>query len=44
MANVRKTETKDINQLTELMHEYIVDFYQRPEPPMKSSSTFLYTT
>lgn len=33
MATLRKAEPKDINPLTELMYEYIVDFYERPEPP-----------
>ncbi|MGC9934339.1 hypothetical protein [Priestia aryabhattai] len=35
MTTVRKAEPKDINPLTELMYEYIVDFYERPEPPME---------
>ncbi|USL45403.1 hypothetical protein [Priestia megaterium] len=43
MATVRKAETKDINQLTELMYEYIVDFYQRPEPPVEKVHQLFYT-
>lgn len=43
MATVRKAEPKDINQLTELMYEYIVDFYQRPEPPMEKVHQLFYT-
>lgn len=30
--NVRLAETKDKKELTTLMYEYIVDFYQRPKP------------
>jgi ribosomal protein S18 acetylase RimI-like enzyme len=29
---VRTVESKDINQLTDLMYQYIVDFYKRPRP------------
>ncbi|MED4253328.1 GNAT family N-acetyltransferase [Priestia megaterium] len=43
MATVRKAESKDINQLTELMYEYIVDFYQRPKPPMEKVHQLFYT-
>lgn len=43
MANVRKAETKDINQLTELMYEYIVNFYQRPKPPIGKVHQIFYT-
>lgn len=43
MANIRKAEAKDINQLTDLMYEYIVDFYQRPKPPVEKIHQIFYT-
>ncbi len=30
--NVRPAEKKDRDELTKLMYEYVVDFYQRPRP------------
>ncbi|MFC4559763.1 GNAT family N-acetyltransferase [Virgibacillus kekensis] len=32
---VRTVESKDKNQLTELMYQYIVDFYKRPKPSIE---------
>ena len=32
---IRTSETKDLNQLTDLMYQYIVDFYERPKPPIE---------
>jgi GNAT superfamily N-acetyltransferase len=32
---VRAVEPKDINQLTELMYQYIVVFYKRPKPSIE---------
>ncbi|MFS0647528.1 N-acetyltransferase family protein [Siminovitchia sp. 179-K 8D1 HS] len=32
---VRPAEQKDKDPLTALMYEYIVDFYQRPKPPIE---------
>lgn len=43
MTNIRKAEAKDINQLTELMYEYIVDFYQKPKPPVEKVHQIFYT-
>jgi hypothetical protein len=31
-AIVRLAQSEDIEQLTDLMYEYIVDFYKRPKP------------
>ncbi|TMV49021.1 GNAT family N-acetyltransferase [Paenibacillus mesophilus] len=31
-VTIRNAETKDINPLTELMYQYITDFYKRPRP------------
>lgn len=33
---VRPAQTKDLDELTNLMFEYIVDFYQKPKPPIKN--------
>lgn len=32
---IRSAEPYDINQLTDLMYLYIVDFYKRPKPPIE---------
>ena len=32
---IRKVEAIDRDQLTELMYQYIVDFYKRPKPPIE---------
>lgn len=29
---IRTVENKDLNDLSELMYQYIVDFYKRPKP------------
>ncbi|WP_416656059.1 GNAT family N-acetyltransferase [Bacillus amyloliquefaciens] len=42
-TNIRKAEAKDINQLTEIMYEYIVDFYQRPKPSIEKVHQLFYT-
>lgn len=34
-VNVRPAEKKDREELTKLMYEYIVDFYQRPRPAVE---------
>ncbi|MFV2050710.1 GNAT family N-acetyltransferase [Metabacillus litoralis] len=33
---IRCVEKDDMNQLTDLMYQYIVDFYNRPKPPIKN--------
>lgn len=33
---IRCVEEDDMNQLTDLMYQYIVDFYKRPKPPIKN--------
>lgn len=33
-AIIRSAEAKDRELLTELMYQYIVDFYERPKPPI----------
>jgi GNAT superfamily N-acetyltransferase len=40
---VRTAEPKDINQLTELMYQYIVDFYKRPKPPIEKVHNLIET-
>ncbi|WP_088104192.1 GNAT family N-acetyltransferase [Halalkalibacter urbisdiaboli] len=36
MALIIKTvEQEDVNELTHLMYQYIVDFYKRPKPPIE---------
>lgn len=32
---IRPAKLDDLNVLTELMYEYIVDFYKRPKPPIE---------
>ncbi|MCX7571539.1 GNAT family N-acetyltransferase [Tumebacillus sp. DT12] len=32
-ATIRPAEERDVARLSELMYEYICDFYQRPRPP-----------
>lgn len=32
---VRSAQQGDLNELTELMYGYIVDFYKRPKPPIE---------
>jgi GNAT superfamily N-acetyltransferase len=32
---IRSAQSDDLNVLTELMYEYIVDFYKRPKPPIE---------
>ncbi|MEW4024818.1 N-acetyltransferase family protein [Bacillus sp. YAF8] len=32
---IRSAEPYDVKQLTDLMYLYIVDFYQRPKPPIE---------
>jgi hypothetical protein len=34
-TTIRKAETRDLEPLTELMRQYIVDFYQSPMPPIE---------
>jgi GNAT superfamily N-acetyltransferase len=31
---IRTVEKNDLNELTDLMYQYIVDFYKRPKPPI----------
>ncbi|WP_226670656.1 GNAT family N-acetyltransferase [Metabacillus litoralis] len=33
---IRSVEKDDMNQLTDLMYQYIVDFYKRPKPPIEN--------
>ncbi|MFC4323070.1 GNAT family N-acetyltransferase [Litchfieldia salsa] len=33
---IRTAEKDDLNQLTDLMYQYIVDFYKRPKPPIEN--------
>ncbi|WP_235420802.1 hypothetical protein [Jeotgalibacillus soli] len=40
---VRNAEFKDINQLTELMYKYVVDFYRRPKLPFENIHQLIYT-
>lgn len=40
---VRTIETKDKNQLTELMYQYIVDFYKRPNPSIEKVHNLIET-
>lgn len=32
---IRSTDKQDLNDLSDLMYQYIVDFYQRPKPPIE---------
>lgn len=35
---IRNAKPDDLNNLTELMYEYIVGFYQNPRPPIEKNS------
>lgn len=34
---IRTVEKQDSNDLTDLMYQYIADFYKRPKPPIEKS-------
>lgn len=40
---IRTSDTKDLNQLTDLMYQYIVDFYERPKPPIEKVHNLIET-
>lgn len=39
---VRPAQHGDLNQLTNLMYEYIVDFYERPRPPVENVQSLIH--
>ncbi|MBM7655460.1 GNAT family N-acetyltransferase [Neobacillus cucumis] len=40
---IRSVEHYDLNQLTDLMYQYIVDFYKRPKPPIEKIHNLIET-
>ncbi|TYR81631.1 GNAT family N-acetyltransferase [Priestia megaterium] len=41
MVVIRPVAEADVERLASLMKEYIVDFYQRPEPPRKAIISYI---
>lgn len=40
---IRTVEPRDLNHLTELMYQYIVDFYKRPKPSIEKVHNLIET-
>ncbi|MCR2823612.1 GNAT family N-acetyltransferase [Lederbergia panacisoli] len=40
---IRTVEHYDLNNLTDLMYQYIVDFYKRPKPPIEKIHNLIET-
>ena len=40
---IRSVDHHDLNQLTDLMYQYIVDFYKRPKPPIEKIHNLIET-